>query len=239
MTVPVDLWAVPLQNLDLRVATIGSFLPKEEQDRILSYNSKVSANISIVSYATLRCVLQSYLGIPARDVVVDRACQICGEPHGRPRVPGQQLAFSVSHSSRLIVVAVAASGKIGVDVEHAEAKGVDAVRDIALGAIELASLRPLDASSYKATLRRLWVRKEAVLKAYGIGLLEDPRNVLSPPSTLDAVQNAPVLPPYNQVLLTDFDVADHFGALATSAPTELHHRDGVALLRRTLAASGR
>jgi len=54
-------------------------------------------------------------------IVVDRTCHTCGEPHGRPRLPGTRLEASISHSGDIVAVALAEAGPVGVDIEQLSA----------------------------------------------------------------------------------------------------------------------
>ncbi|MEV0283742.1 hypothetical protein AB0H36_06415 [Kribbella sp. NPDC050820] len=73
----------------------------------------------LIGAALLRSVAGSMLGIPAREVVVDRTCPECGGWHGRPTLPGTDLDVSVSHSGMVVAVAVLpGGGRVGVDVER-------------------------------------------------------------------------------------------------------------------------
>lgn len=107
-----------------------------------------------------------HLGRP--DVRVPRLCPRCGSnEHGRPVVTdAPDLGLSLSHTAGLALVAVVRGGRVGVDLEPASTD-VDRLADVALG--------PHDApATTSAALLRTWTRKEAVLKAVGVGLAVDP-----------------------------------------------------------------
>jgi 4'-phosphopantetheinyl transferase len=48
---------------------------------------------------------------------IDRTCERCGEPHGRPRLPGDDRHVSVTHSGAIAAVAITRAGPVGIDVE--------------------------------------------------------------------------------------------------------------------------
>lgn len=96
-------------------------------------------------------------------VLIAQTCEECGGPHGRPRVPelpGVHVSFA--HSSGW-VGAMASDRECGVDVEN-----VTALRRIG---VVRSALTPRDAAWVAAAtdpvraFARLWVRKEALLKA--------------------------------------------------------------------------
>jgi 4'-phosphopantetheinyl transferase len=122
--------------------------------------------------AGLRRVLADYLGVGPHEVEVDRTCARCGHPtHGKPRLPGRVLEFSTAAAGEVAVVAVASHVKLGIDLERAGA--VDAalggcfpdglLTDGEHGALAQGTL----------TAETLWLRKEALSKAIGTGLVAD------------------------------------------------------------------
>lgn len=120
----------------------------------------------------LRAEVARLVGGDPRGVVLAHSCPRCGAAdHGRPLVvrPALQhpLHVSVGRAHGLTVVAVSDAGPVGVDVEPAAAAAFDGFDEVALHPDERAD------SAQERT--RLWVRKEAVLKATGEGLRTDPR----------------------------------------------------------------
>jgi 4'-phosphopantetheinyl transferase len=100
----------------------------------------------------------------AHDIVFDK-----GE-HGKPMLLHGRLNFNISHSGHFCVLAFSKSMHVGVDVEQ---------RDLATDIFALAQ-RCFVAEEYALFLATdekkiemfywLWTRKEALLKALGIGL---------------------------------------------------------------------
>jgi 4'-phosphopantetheinyl transferase len=122
----------------------------------------------------VRTVAAGALGVAPRSVPVDRTCDRCTRPHGRPRVPGSGLHLSVSHSGDLVVVATSPVGPVGVDVEEVTAAPFDhtALADLVCAPGERPSVR--DRESFLTC----WTRKESVLKATGDGLRIPPAEVV-------------------------------------------------------------
>ena len=101
----------------------------------------------------------------AGQVETGRLCPECGSAgHGRPwaRHPTGPVQVSLSRSHPHLLTAVGTIGRVGVDVESVAA--VDGRWDPAL------VLAPGERAAGAEARARLWVRKEAVLKAYGVGL---------------------------------------------------------------------
>jgi len=87
--------------------------------------------------------------------------------HGKPFVPGHEVRFNLSHSGALTVCAFARGREVGIDVERENRK----VEPLKLAQRFFA---PDEAEAVRNGGRevffRLWTRKEAYLKALGLGI---------------------------------------------------------------------
>jgi 4'-phosphopantetheinyl transferase len=135
--------------------------PAERERRLAFLRAEDQARFTVAT-AVLKLAVARRLGLPADRVSVDRACDDCGRPHGRPRLPGTGLAASISHSGDRVAVALTESVPVGVDVEQIRPVGVEEVAGHVLAADESAATLP--------DFFRYWTRKEAVVKATGEGL---------------------------------------------------------------------
>ncbi len=163
----------------------------------------------LVGCALSRLALGGLLGLPPADVPLRRVCPRCGGPHGKVRLdlpPSGPLSersgldFSVAHSGAVIGVAVCENGRVGLDVEEADVGlDVDAAARVALADSELAALYSRPPAERKPAFLRTWTRKEAVLKALGVGLgaplrglelsgPEQPPTVLAWPEQLEQIE---------------------------------------------------
>lgn len=146
----------------------------------------------LVGCALSRLALGELLGLPPADVPLRRVCPRCGGPHGKvhlalpPDGPAgipagipagtrpaydRSVTFSVTHSGALVGVAVCRGGEVGLDVEESHADmDVDSAARVALSDAELAALYARPAAERQPAFLRTWTRKEAVLKALGVGL---------------------------------------------------------------------
>jgi len=99
------------------------------------------------------------------DARVGRLCPRCGSSvHGRPwaRARGLDLAVSLSRSGDHVVTAVSTGPGVGVDVER--------IAEVAARWAPEVVLAPGESADTAQQQARTWVAKEAVLKAYGVGL---------------------------------------------------------------------
>ncbi len=141
------------------------------------------------SNLVLRRVLTLYLDEEPEKIALDR------DEHGKPRLaeePGR-LAFNLSHSGELTLVAVSQGREVGVDVER-ENPGRDliALAERALETAEADAVRAATGDDRAHVFYDLWTRHEARLKCLGVGLAGAPPL----PSQPVAVEGLPVDPGY-------------------------------------------
>jgi 4'-phosphopantetheinyl transferase len=130
------------------------------------------------AHVAVRRVLCAYLGVPPREVVLGRRpCPRCAHPrHGRPRIdwPPTDLDFNLSRSGPHWLLAVVAGHQVGVDLEDDRSLDVDGASQLVMSALELAHVRARpDATARTHAFFRCWTRKEAVVKAIGVGIITD------------------------------------------------------------------
>lgn len=104
--------------------------------------------------------------------------------HGKPALawPASRLCFSATSSGPRVLVALSLGRELGVDLERLSALPSDAEELSGLArrilcAGELAELAGLAPSERRGALLRAWARKEAWLKALGVGLAREPDTV--------------------------------------------------------------
>jgi len=151
-----------------------------------------TCELYIASHVATRRVLASYLGTdPAGIRLGRRLCPECGDPsHGPPAIvwPRTALAYSLTASSGHWVLAVTEDNQIGVDLEANPTGDPEQAAPLALTAAELAHMRGLaDPAIRRAAFLRCWTRKEAVVKAVGVGLVADLRGIETDPARLAPV----------------------------------------------------
>lgn len=114
------------------------------------------------AWSLARRTLAELTGVAPAELEFVRSCEHCGHPaHGRPRLAAGGLSFNLSHSGDRVLLAVCDTGQVGVDVE---ATGRDITR------LARRVLHPADPRPAAGDLLRIWVRKEAIVKASGHGL---------------------------------------------------------------------
>lgn len=128
MDTVVDLWWADLRQADL---ALRDTLPEAEAARLAELDTDADRARRLVGAALLQRAFRHGRNLPATATVeIERSCDRCGEPHGRPRAAdGRGPNVSVSHSGLLIVAAACATARVGVDVQRADGDEADWVAD--------------------------------------------------------------------------------------------------------------
>lgn len=125
------------------------------------------------AHRALRAVLATAASSMAGSLIIE------ADELGKPRVCNAgTLEFSLSHSANECLIGVAAGVPVGVDIEvpHAVAN-TGALVGIHFTATEQAEWARTPAHAREHTFLTCWVRKEACLKALGIGLSARPSDI--------------------------------------------------------------
>lgn len=141
-------------------------LAPDEVRRADSFRSPRRRNAFLVGRAMLRTTL-------ARTVGGDpRALRLAVGPHGKPFLQDEQdLRFNLSHSGDVVLCAIGCGREVGVDVERLKVD-VDH-RTLArrfFSSQENEQLASLPRHLQRAAFFAGWTRKEALVKAWGLGL---------------------------------------------------------------------
>ncbi|WP_141134270.1 MULTISPECIES: 4'-phosphopantetheinyl transferase superfamily protein [Stenotrophomonas] len=166
----VHCWCWPLDDMHL-ACKLGPLLSAEEQHRAARFHALRDKVAYTVAHGQLRRIIADCLQLPPAALRFERG------RHGKPYLVGDHpVQFNLSHSTSHAVLAIA-STEVGADIECiASITDQSAMRDYICSEQERADLQLTPESHAASALARLWVRKEAWLKARGVGLLEDPSN---------------------------------------------------------------
>lgn len=97
-----------------------------------------------------------------------------GKPYALVRGARASIGFSVSHSGKHGLIALASGGMLGVDVEDRTAlRNLDLVIEAVLTPDEQAEMAQVDGPAKTRAFFRSWTVKEALAKALGTGLALD------------------------------------------------------------------
>lgn len=168
----VHVWRVNLDRPAFSPEEIWNWLAAEEAERARRFRFPADQNRFAVGRGMLRRILGSYLRQHPRSVLLQY-----GE-FGRPELAGNsgqaQLQFNLSHSDGVALIGIRQSGRIGVDIERVR-DGIE-FEELATRHFSAAERNELDratAENKPQEFFRQWTRKEAYLKAQGLGLQVD------------------------------------------------------------------
>lgn len=155
-----------LSDLRERLDDFIRWLDAEEKARMDRFRFDLDRERFISAHGWMRELLGQRLGVPPEALRFRRG------PHGKPVVEGHDLPFNLSDTKDAVVMAVSDAGEIGVDVETM-ARRVDheAVSAHYFTPEETAHIAA--GEDPKQRFLELWTRKEAVLKASGVGIMDD------------------------------------------------------------------
>jgi 4'-phosphopantetheinyl transferase len=142
-----------------------ALLSAEEHARAARLRDDHLRRRRLVAWTTLRRVLGRCLDRDPATV------EILRDARGCPSLRDGEVSFSLSHSGGTALVALAPSGPVGVDVEAGtRLASVDELAARVFAATESAAFLALPSSQRRAAFLTAWTRKEAALKALGLGL---------------------------------------------------------------------
>ncbi|MDE2985414.1 MAG: 4'-phosphopantetheinyl transferase superfamily protein [Gemmatimonadota bacterium] len=172
----VHIWEGRLDVPDSVTAAARSLLSRDERARADRFVYDRHRRRYTVAQAHLRRVLAGLTGIRPEKIGFRFG------KHGKPFLRTGP-SFNQSHSGERIMIAVSARGRLGVDIEEIRVvKYLLAIADKNFGADEAAQLHSAAGHERQELFFRLWTRKEAFLKALGVGLTHPLRTFSVDPS---------------------------------------------------------
>ena len=164
----IHLWRVKVPDEASLPSYWLGFLNSGERDRVARKRIPLDARRTLTSRACLRLLLGMYVG--------RSPCQIALEatPEGKPILGGQatpdRIEFNVSHSAEWVMLGFSRGPALGLDVEcHREIEFDDLVTGF-FSPIERKAWASLPSTNRCEAFFTAWTRKEAYLKALGVGL---------------------------------------------------------------------
>lgn len=148
-------------------------LSPEEVARALQFCRSSHRRRFIAARGILRHILARYTGQEPRDLKFSYTDR--GKPSLAKRSPRQEISFNLSRSDDFALYAVSRSREVGVDLERV--CSMDDLKRIANLFFSKGELVVFEASRPTDQLQaffRIWTRKEAYLKARGLGITAHP-----------------------------------------------------------------
>ena len=190
----VQVWRFPLDAASCSAASLAlwrQWLSRQELARADGFRGEEHRREYVVAHAGLRWVLGLALGVaPAavqfrndlRGEVALRSKPALAE--GQSGKDGElDLRFSLSHTRGAALIAIANSREVGIDIERIRPMDeLGSMAETVFSSKELEQWKLLSGGDRKIAFYRVWTRKEAYLKAIGLGLFRDLHGVTVPVS---------------------------------------------------------
>lgn len=166
----VHVWRASLYVSGDRLDVLAGHLDEGELAQAERFRFDEDRRRFLASHGYLREVLGSYLGVSPHDV------RFTNDEHGKPTLAGASarnpIRFNMSHCKSTALYAVSLGREVGIDVEDIRPETADAaVARRFFAEAEAAALEALPQAERTAAFFACWTRKEAFLKARGLGLM--------------------------------------------------------------------
>jgi 4'-phosphopantetheinyl transferase len=120
----------------------------------------------------LRSLLGQVCGLDPAGLIFGTGAQ------GKPFLQGSTLAFNLSHSRDLAVLALSQAGPLGIDIEFIDRKAdIMGLMQSCMTDVECAVLMALPEAARNARFFAFWTAKEARMKLTGEGMSLSPRHI--------------------------------------------------------------
>jgi 4'-phosphopantetheinyl transferase len=165
----IHVWLLDLAGSDNDSLLAGDCLDEDERSRAERYRSPKARNSFVRTRGRLRTLLAQYLGGDPRQFA------FTANEHGKPRLRDTPedcgLVFNISHSGDFALLAFARDTALGVDIELPRRRmNLRGLADACLAPAELERWHGCGLERQLNEFVRLWVCKEAFVKAVGRGI---------------------------------------------------------------------
>jgi 4'-phosphopantetheinyl transferase len=148
-----------------RLRELGGFLSADERERAARFRFDRDRNRFIVCRGSLRELLAARLRIAPSSV------RFVYGGHGKPAIEDPEIRFNVSHSHGMAMIAVTRGREVGCDIEWIDPSFAgEKIPEHFFSPYEVATLRALPVAGQCEAFFRCWTRKEAYIKACGLGV---------------------------------------------------------------------
>lgn len=166
----VHIWRASLEQTPVVVERLCQLLSNDELQRAERFHFEKDRKHFITARGCLRVILSRYLGVSSAKLRFSYGV------NGKPRLvtssaQKRTVYFNLAHSGCFALYALTCIGEIGVDVERIrpEFTGEDIAKRF-FSPVEVASLNEVAAELRHEAFFNCWTRKEAFIKATGVGL---------------------------------------------------------------------
>jgi 4'-phosphopantetheinyl transferase len=158
----LDIWHI---SLDQNITLLPQVLDKDEQARGEKFHFEHHRRQFMVSHIVTRLILASYCSIDPAKLVFKY------NSYGKPfLVHHDKLLFNISHTDEMALCVVSDGVELGIDIEKKRPINCLEMAERFFSTIEYKLLTNLMLSQQQDGFFNCWTRKEAYIKAKGLGL---------------------------------------------------------------------
>jgi 4'-phosphopantetheinyl transferase len=166
----MHVWLVPLVDVPSDDRTVAATLTRAERERAVHFASPLLIRRFVCRRVALRRILTMYRRVRAQDITFGLGA------HGKPYILEQDgtaspLKFNISDTGDHVLIAVMMHREIGIDIETVrQVEEADYIVEQHFSSIERATYGSLAPERKLLSFFTGWTRKEAYVKAIGLGL---------------------------------------------------------------------
>lgn len=168
----IDVWLVNLNNTS-SLLPYQHLLSHVETTRAKRFRFNADKQRFICRRVALKLILSKYTTQDANRLIIDEADQ------QKPKLMNAHVHFNTSHSQDVGLVAVS-NQPLGVDIEYHKdtLEELNLLAKNVLAETELKHFLESEETVSKRAFYQFWTLKEAYLKAIGLGLSVDPKQIV-------------------------------------------------------------
>src|SRR5260221_9955974 len=168
----VHVWRASLEQPGPGIRALEQLLASDEQARAEQFRFQKDRLHYIIARGTLRSILGRYLGKDPRTLRFSYST--FGKPALVQNPDSNVLFFNVTHSLGLALYAMTRDYTIGIDIEYLDTRvSYEQIAAHFFSPLEVSMLRAVPKELQHIAFFACWTRKEAYIKARGMGLSLD------------------------------------------------------------------
>jgi 4'-phosphopantetheinyl transferase len=216
----VHLWKMLLEVNNKVASRLNELLSADEQEKASRFHFAADRRRFVITRGCLRALLSRYTNMAPETI------QFAYGKYGKPSLPqatreSAQIEFNVAHSGNTAAFAFTRIGNIGIDIEQIRTDfDADDIAQRYFSAAEISSLGQTSLAARHAAFFSCWTRKEAFLKAKGVGLsysLKQFDVTVSPTSPARLLSTRPDAKEAARWSMKSFDLARGYAATVVVA----------------------
>ncbi|MEQ1685708.1 MAG: 4'-phosphopantetheinyl transferase superfamily protein [Burkholderiaceae bacterium] len=165
----VHLWLFRLDSPPHPLRSLARLLGEDERRRAARFVFETDRKRFVAGRGMLRTLLGRYIGVAPERVAFEVTAE--GKPSVSSVLPEVSIDFNLSHSGGWALLGVTRGRTIGVDIEaHREMPDAEQIARSHFSPAEMLEFMAAPSEERTAAFFACWTRKEAYVKATGLGL---------------------------------------------------------------------